>query len=443
MLLCACLFFGSSAKLFFANATSGSINSVSQNFELYNNNGTLTLQVQASACSPYITQFESVAYAYNSIIGSPNSAGNQSNTGSFNQVYQLYAQQDFIYMFRLANNTNEDLFINTGYLSALISTAENATSNPDPDWWGCYYEILGGNLFDTITSVSSSGTVQYRWSSPFTYNSGLVIPAKSVLYSQIVQHLYYAYDSIGMTGGSVSGPYDADKFARKINTITLGNPTSSQVSTITNFTLMNADYNSIEEVEKLNSIYGQLVTLYNMELSKLGNIQSITNALQLQNHTDLNQIHNDLQSLINKDTEINSNIVDQTEQQEQQYNEFSSHVDSSDNAAISSTISSGTNAVKERIGLFSFFDGIVNDMSDLVASDHQRELVLPALDIPLPEETVHIWDRREFNFDELENNFSGILTVVRFATVAICYSAIIKGSLSIFHKFIGVKDSDA
>lgn len=440
MLLCACLFFGSSVKLFSVNATSGSINSVSQNFELYNNNGTLTLQVQASACSPYDISTFGVPASFNGTITGNTSSTATIQSGSIYSDYTHVVQQDFIYMFRLANNTNEDLFINTGYLSALISTAENATSNPDPDWWGCYYEILGGNLFDTITSVSTGGTVQYRWSSPFTYNSGLVIPAKSVLYSQVVQHLIMTMQNPLPTLGN---PFLPDKFARKINTITLGNPTSSQVSPITNFTLMNADYNSIEEVEKLNSIYGQLVTLYNMELSKLGNIQSITNALQLQNHTDLNQIHNDLQSLINKDTEINSNIVDQTEQQEQQYNEFSSHVDSSDNAAISSTISSGTNAVKERIGLFSFFDGIVNDMSDLVASDHQRELVLPALDIPLPEETVHIWDRREFNFDELENNFSGILTVVRFATVAICYSAIIKGSLSIFHKFIGVKDSDA
>lgn len=290
-------------------ATSGSINSVSQNFELYNNNGTLTLQVQASACSPYITQFESVAYAYNSIIGSANNAGNQSNTGSFNQVYQLYAQQDFIYMFRLANNTNEDLFINTGYLSALISTAENATSNPDPDWWGCYYEILGGNLFDTITSVSTGGTVLYRWSSPFTYNSGLVIPAKSVLYSQVVQHLYYAYDSIGMTGGSVSGPYDADKFARKINTITLSSPSSSQISPITNFILMNADYNSIEEIGLLTTIHNDLVTLISNNHTDLTNIKVDITLLYTRNHNDLLQIHNDLQSIIDSYTANSSNAA--------------------------------------------------------------------------------------------------------------------------------------
>lgn len=287
-------------------ATSGSINSVSQNFELYSNNGTLTLQVQASACSPYDISTFGVPASFNGTITGNTSSTATIQSGSIYSDYTHVVQQDFIYMFRLANNTNEDLFINTGYLSALISTAENATSNPDPDWWGCYYEILGGNLFDTITSVSTGGTVQYRWSSPFTYNSGLVIPAKSVLYSQVVQHLIMTMQNPLPT---LSNPFLPDKFARKINTITVGNPTSSQVAPITNFTLMNADYNSIEEIGLLTTIHNDLVSLISNNHTDLTNIKVDITLLYTRNHNDLLQIHNDLQSIIDSYTANSSNAT--------------------------------------------------------------------------------------------------------------------------------------
>lgn len=438
MLLCFC--FGSSAALFSVNATIGSINSVSNNFELYSeSSGTLTCQIQATAISPFLVSADSINTAGSIIYNSSGKASGFSNSANNSAVYQ----QDIIVMVRLANNSNSDLFINTGYMSVGASlTNFSTTANIDPQWQGVSYENLGGNLLDVITTVGTSGNIQGRWASDFTYNSGLVIPKKSVLYSQIIFHIYtYDYNL-------TTFPITADKYAKKINSVNLVNPSSSLVRVIDDFVLMNSDYNSIEILSDLDMLYQKSVSILSSVDDVNYNIDALNTEMQKQ-FTDFqihlnNLMHTQSQQLNNirsEQQETNQNITAQTEQQEQQYNEFSANSDASDTNNVSNQITSSTNAVKEKVGLFSFFDNIVIGMSDIFEKNHERHLVLPALDVPLPEETVHIWDRKEFDFEELENNFSVIITVVRFATVAICYVAMINGAYAIFHKFFNMKDS--
>ena len=212
--------------------------------------------------------------------------------------------------------------------------------------------------------------------------------------------------------------------------------TSASSFTPWTFSARNVEVRSTDVTNRTLSDY---IPMYNDSY----NLYAIANQQQQTNQT-IQREQDQTQNAINQQGQATqSAIQSQTEQSEQQYNEFSAGSDSSDSSNINGAISGGTDAVKQKMGLFSFFDGIVNSMSDILTSDHERHLVLPALDVPLPEETVHVWDRKEFDFDELENNFGALLTVVRFATVALCYSVMISGAYNIFHKFIGVKDSDA
>lgn len=164
-------------------------------------------------------------------------------------------------------------------------------------------------MFGYIGGLGSDSVISYRWSSDYSYRGNLVIPSKTILYAQVVQHNYMMMENSLPTMGN---PFNPDKFARKVSSILVSNPTSNNVSIIDNFEIANADYNSIEQLYLLDDIHNQLVTIYNSFGSQLASIESINNSLKLQNHVDLTQIHNDLQSIIdsyNANSSTASNVV--------------------------------------------------------------------------------------------------------------------------------------
>lgn len=418
-----CLFCGSSLGFFSVKADTVPSYSPSVYGDYNSTDGFINAEVRVVSFNPYYEDFHFTNYR------------------DFEPHYTGIVKQDYFISVTLRNRTNTDATCANNFFGALTLSRNNITLPPSSEYhytFAC--ESSGWSIKELSSNIatiyigggdSSANTIQIIPTSDLFDGPQCAIPANSkitfymILTNTLAWKAYTNNDGNYLLNVSVFPRYSD----RPITSINYNVNQSWQQSS-----------QPIRYQQKvIEGIEDQLI-IANAQLNDIKNNQVIAHSTEV--------IQNQLMdTLINNQTdqqnEISSNITDQTQQQQENYDAFSANTDASDSSNISSTISGGTDAVKEKMGLFSFFDGIVSDLSDVLTKNHERHLVLPALDVPLPEETVHIWDRKEFDFEELENNFGAILTVVRFATVAICYVTMINGAYHLFHKFIGVKDSDA
>lgn len=124
--------------------------------------------------------------------------------------------------------------------------------------------------------------------------------------------------------------------------------------------------------------------------------------------------------------EINSSIQAQTAQQQQNFDSTwevgSGDVNDIDQAGHSGTSASDKVSALELAdtissGIFALFDA-----NSLPAS----QLTFPAFSIEVGGVTHDVWSDVSFDFSSLEENFGPLINAVRFATVSLCYFALIK-----------------
>ena len=399
--------FGFSAKLFSVNADTVIQSERNVYAGITGNNGNAGIQIYAYSLKPYI--FDSSETGFTRIYN----AGTSLSYSTIRSWTTVIAQE-YVFQVRMYNYSDDIVVYNSAtmqFLPQRPAVTDPADTNHE---YGYSVKDMANNP-DYSYQISTSGYIQIKSSN----GEAMHVPP----------HCIRVFDFVVTSYCNEMSGYGRFLDAYDVPLSSVAFESGAALNVNNNFRVYDIDYNLYEVEADLDSIYQTNIAFRADMNAKLQSINSKLDTL----------IHNQTQ----QQTEISSNITSQTEQQEQQYNEFSAGSDSSDSSNINSAISGGTDAVKQKMGLFSFFDGIVNSMSDILTSDHERHLVLPALDVPLPDETVHVWDRKEFDFEELENNFGALLTVVRFATVALCYSVMISGAYNIFHKFIGVKDGDA
>lgn len=232
-------------------------------------------------------------------------------------------EQEFVILIRLTNPLPHDLFINTGYLTLSINLT-SPTFGTNWNRWNTGMELkdIGGTLSENVTSIGGSTanniSFQIRWNSQYSYNNGLVLPQKSILYTHAVisLHSYYyvngttindAFNSFMSTLSNGGNFYNLSYTIASGNDLSFTNPISSQVSTIDSFFLPNADYNSIailnsvDEAEaKLDQINGTIVGTRSAMNSGFSSVIALLSSI----YNNVNELEGFTDAL----EEINNNI---------------------------------------------------------------------------------------------------------------------------------------
>ncbi len=105
---------------------------------------------------------------------------------------------------------------------------------------------------------------------------------------------------------------------------------------------------------------------------------------------------------------------------DEQYNTDSS-------GEINSGVQDAADSAAESMGIVSYADSIIEQFLGLFDASAAgiAQLTLPAFAITTNEGTYEVWDEHVFSFESLEESFSGLLSVVRFATSLLVWGALV------------------
>ena len=127
-----------------------------------------------------------------------------------------------------------------------------------------------------------------------------------------------------------------------------------------------------------------------------------------------------LEAIKNQTDDINQNHQETMDKIDEQYNTDSS-------GEINSGVQDAADSAAESMGIVSYADSIIEQFLGLFDASAAgiAQLTLPAFAITTNEGTYEVWDEHVFSFESLEESFSGLLSVVRFATSLLVWGALV------------------
>lgn len=149
-------------------------------------------------------------------------------------------------------------------------------------------------------------------------------------------------------------------------------------------------------------------------LTALNNINSSVNTADQEARKRLEAINNS----------INNNYQDLTRPSD-------SAVDSA-----SGTLSDTSN-VTAKTGLFTSIDNLTQGVFNLFANPGSTELTFPGFGMDINGVSYDVWADTKYNLSDIENKFSGLVSVVRFATALLVYLALIRYLINTYHRIFG------
>lgn len=149
-------------------------------------------------------------------------------------------------------------------------------------------------------------------------------------------------------------------------------------------------------------------------LTALNNINSSVNTADQETRKRLEAISNS----------INNNYQDLTRPSD-------SAVDSA-----SGTLSD-TSDVTAKTGLFTSIDNITQGFFNLFANPGSTELIFPGFGMEIGGVSYNVWDNTIYNLSDIDNKFSGLMSVVRFATSLLVYLSLIRYLINTYHRIFG------
>lgn len=149
-------------------------------------------------------------------------------------------------------------------------------------------------------------------------------------------------------------------------------------------------------------------------LTALNNINSSVNTADQEARKRLEAINNS----------INNNYQDLTRPS-----------DSAVNSA-SGTLSD-TSDVKAATGLFTSIDNITQGVFDLFTNPGSTTLTFPGFGMAIDGVSYDVWADTKYNLSDIEDKFSGLMSVVRFATTLLVYLALIRYLVNTYHRIFG------
>lgn len=149
-------------------------------------------------------------------------------------------------------------------------------------------------------------------------------------------------------------------------------------------------------------------------LEALNNINSSVNTADQEARKRLEAINNS----------INNNYQDLTRPSD-------SAVDSA-----SGTLSD-TSDVKAATGLFTSIDSLTQGVFNLFANPGSTTLTFPGFGIEVDGVSYDVWEDTTYNLVDIDDKFSGLMSVVRFATTLLVYLALIRYLVNTYHRIFG------
>lgn len=148
--------------------------------------------------------------------------------------------------------------------------------------------------------------------------------------------------------------------------------------------------------------------------------------------TALNNINN---SVSTADKEARKRLEAINNSINNNYNDLTRPSDSDVDSA-SGTLSD-TSDVKAATGLFTSIDNITQGVFNLFANPGSTELIFPGFGMKIGEVSYNVWDDTTYNLSDIDNKFSGLMSVVRFATSLLVYLALIRYLINTYHRIFG------
>lgn len=149
-------------------------------------------------------------------------------------------------------------------------------------------------------------------------------------------------------------------------------------------------------------------------LTALNNINSSVNSADKEARKRLEAINNS----------INNNYQDLTRPSD-------SAVDSA-----SGTLSD-TSDVTAKIGLFTSIDNLTQGVFNLFTNPGSTSLTFPGFGMEIDGVSYDVWSDAKYNLSDLDDKFSGFMSVVRFATSLLVYLALIRYIVNTYHRIFG------
>ena len=117
------------------------------------------------------------------------------------------------------------------------------------------------------------------------------------------------------------------------------------------------------------------------------------------------------------------------------YNDLTRPSDSAVDSA-SGTLSD-TSDVKAATGLFTSIDNITQGVFNLFSNPGSTELIFPGFGMKINGVSYDVWEDTTYNLTDIDDKFSGLMSVVRFASTLVVYLALIRYLINTYHRIFG------
>lgn len=148
--------------------------------------------------------------------------------------------------------------------------------------------------------------------------------------------------------------------------------------------------------------------------------------------TALNNINN---SVTTSDIEARKRLEAINNSINNNYNDLTRPSDS-DVESASGTLSD-TSDVKAATGLFTSIDNLTQGIFNLFANPGSTELTFPGFRMEIDGASYDVWADTAYNFSDIDDKFSGLMSVVRFASSLLVYLALIRYLINTYHRIFG------
>lgn len=148
--------------------------------------------------------------------------------------------------------------------------------------------------------------------------------------------------------------------------------------------------------------------------------------------TALNNINN---SVSTADKEARKRLEAINNSINNNYNDLTRPSDSDVNSA-SGTLSD-TSDVEAATGLFTSIDNLTQGVFNLFANPGSTTLTFPGFGMEIDGVSYNVWADTKYNLSDIDDKFSGLVSVVRFASSLLVYLALIRYLINTYHRIFG------
>lgn len=166
------------------------------------------------------------------------------------------------------------------------------------------------------------------------------------------------------------------------------------------------------------------------------NLSDIPPNLDADNAQDILTALNNINSSVNTaDKEARKRVEAINNSINNNYNDLTRPSDSAVDSA-SGTLSD-TSDVKAASGLFTSIDNITQGVFNLFTNPGSTTLTFPGFGVEIDGVVYDVWADAKYNLSDIDNKFSGLMSVVRFASALLVYLALIRYLINTYHRIFG------